>query len=98
MKKQSPLGLVLEGSSSRSSILRLPHLASELGPIKSSAVRLARRFSNLVQGGFAVAGYDELESARLIWVRVPDGAVTRIVDEIGTSGLAFKHLSIVLCE
>jgi hypothetical protein len=98
MKKQLPLGLVLEGSSSRSAILRLPNIAEEIGPIKCGAMRLARRFCNLLQGGYAVADYEELQSAQVILLRVPDAAVPRIVDELCASELVLSRLSFVLCE
>ena len=98
MKKQLLLGLVLEGSSTRSAVLRLPKLSHELGPVKSSSVRVARRFSNLVQGGYAVEDYQELEGARLILMHLPDGAVRRVVDEICASDLLVKRLCFVLCE
>ena len=98
MKKQLPLGLLLEGSSSRSAVLRLPNLARAIGPIKCSALRLARRFSNLIRGGYAVAEYEELQNARLILLRVPDSEVTRIVSELCASDLPLKRLCFVLCE
>ena len=98
MRKQLPLGLVLEGSSSRSAVLRLPGLARELGPIKSSAMRLARRFSNLMQGGYPVAGYEELQPARLVLIHVPDSSVSRVVDELCASDLSLKRICFVLCE
>jgi hypothetical protein len=98
MKKQLPLGLVLEGSSTHSAILRLPKLAEELGPVKSSAIRIARRFSNLIQGGYAVAEYEELQNVRLILMRVPDASVNRIVRELCASELLMRRLSFVLCE
>lgn len=98
MKKQPPLGLVLEGSSTHSAILRLPRLADELGPVKSSAMRIARRFSNLIQGGYAVAEYEELQAARLILLRIPDAAVSRVVRELCSSELLLDRLCFVLCE
>jgi hypothetical protein len=98
MKKQLPLALVLEGSSSRSAILRLPNIAEEVGPIKCSAMRLARRFCNLLQGGYAVADYEELQSAQVVLLRIPDAAVPRIVDELCSSELVLDRLSFVLCE
>lgn len=98
MRKPLPLGLVLEGSSSRSAMLRLPALARDLGPIKSSALRLARRFSNLMQGGYPVAGYEELQTARLIFIRVPDSSVSHVVEELCASDLMLKRLCFVLCE
>src|ERR1700751_1057410 len=96
--KQSALGLVLGGSSSRSAILRLPNLADELGPIKSHAMRLARRFSNLIKGGYAVPEYQKLQTASLILLRIPDSAVSRIVNELCSSELVLHRLSFVLCE
>lgn len=98
MKKQLPLGLVLEGSSTYSAVLRLPKLAEELGPIKSSAMRIARRFSNLIQGGYAVDEYEELQNVRLILLRVPDTAVNRIVNELCSSELLMNRLCFTLCE
>ena len=98
MRKQLPLGLVLEGSSSRSAILRLPRLADELGPIKSSSTRLARRFSNLVKGGNPVAGYEELQDAVVVLIRVPDSAAQRVIDELCSSGLVLTRMSFVLCD
>jgi hypothetical protein len=98
MKKQLPLGLVLEGSSSRSAILRLPNIADDLGPIKCSSMRLARRFSNLMQGGYAVADYEELQNAQAILLRVPDAAVGRIVEQLCASELVLDRLSVVLCD
>ena len=98
MKKQVQLGLVVEGNSASSAVLRLPKLNEELGPIKSAAFRVARRLSNMLRAGYAVADYEELQAARLVLLRVPDSAVPRIVEELCSSELVFKDLSFVLCE
>ncbi len=98
MKKQVQLGLVVEGNSATSSVLQLPKLNEELGPIKSAAFRVARRLSNMLRAGYAVADYEELQAARLILLRVPDSVVPRIVSELCASELVFKGLSFVLCE
>ena len=98
MKKQLPFGLVLEGSSTRSAVLRLPRLAEELGPIKSGHVGIARRFSNLIQGGYPVSEYEELQNTRVILLHIPDEAVNRIVDELCRSELIMNRISFVLCE
>jgi len=98
MKKQFPVGLVVEGNSTGSAVLRLPKIAEELGPVKSAAMRVARRLSNLMRAGYAVEDYEELQAARLILLRMPDSSVPRVVDELCTSELAFKDLSFVLCE
>lgn len=98
MKKQVQLGLVVEGNSATSSILRLPRLSEELGPVKSAAFRVARRLSNMLRAGYAVAEYEQLQPARLVLLRVPEAAVPRIVEELCSSELLFKDISFVLCE
>lgn len=98
MKKQVQLGLVVEGKAVTSAILRLPKIPEELGPVKSATLRVARRLSNMLHAGYAVAEYEELQAARLILLRVPDCAVSRIVDELCTSDLDFRDLAFVLCE
>ncbi len=98
MKKRLPLGLVVEGSSKASAILRLPTVGAELGPVKSAAIRVARRLSNFLKAGYAVAEYEELQAARLILLHVPDSAVPRLVEELCQTELVFKDMSFVLCE
>lgn len=98
MKKRLQAGLIVEGNSTNSTVLRLPKIHEELGPIKSRALRVARRLSNLLKAGYPVADYEGLQAARLVLVRVPDSAVPRIVDELCQSELIFRDLSFVLCE
>jgi predicted short-subunit dehydrogenase-like oxidoreductase (DUF2520 family) len=98
MKKQSPVGLIIEGNATNSAILRLPGVAEEIGPIKSTALRVARRVSNMLRAGYAVADYEQLEATRLILVRAPDGALPRIIDELLAADLDFRSLCFVLCE
>lgn len=98
MRKQLPLGLVLEGNSTSSMVLRLPTVGAELGPVKSAVIRVARRSSNFLKAGYPVAKYEELQAAGLIFVRAPDAAVPRLVEELCQAKLIFKDLSFVLCE
>ncbi len=98
MKKRLPLGLVAEGNSTSSAILRLPTVGAELGPVKSVAVRVARRLSNFLKAGYAIATYEELQVARLILLRAPDIAVPRLIEELCGAELMFKDMSFVLCE
>ncbi|MFL6354307.1 MAG: DUF2520 domain-containing protein [Bryobacteraceae bacterium] len=98
MKKPLQAGLIVEGNSTNSTLLRLPNIAEDLGPIKSRGLRVARRLSNLLKAGYPVANYKGLQGAQLILVRVPDSVVPRIVDELCQSDLVFRNLSFVLCE
>jgi hypothetical protein len=98
MKRPLQAGLIVEGSSTTSTVLRLPKIPEELGPIKSRNLQVARRLSNLLKAGYPVANYEALQAARLILLRAPDCVVPRIVDELCQSELVFKDLSFVLCE
>src|SRR3954467_8567466 len=98
MKKQLQLGLVVEGNSTESTVLHLPKLVEQLGPVKSTVLRVARRVSNMLRAGYAVADYEELQAASLVLIRAPDAAVPRIVDELRSAELVLKDLSFVLCE
>lgn len=98
MKKQPLVGLVVEGNTTHSSVLRLSSMPAELGPVKAAAPRLASRACRLLHGGFPVENYEELQAARLILIHVPDAAAARIISEISNADLAFKNLNFVLCE
>ena len=98
MKNQRPLGLLIEGNATSSLVLRLSSIPEDLGPIKAGALRVARRLSNFLGAGYPVATFEELESAKLILMRVPDPVLPRIVDELCASGLPLKNVSFVLCE
>ncbi len=98
MRKQSQLGLVVEGSSTSSSVLRLPKLAEELGPVKSASMRVARRLSNMLRAGYAVDDFEDLQAANLILMYLPDSAVPQMVEGLCASELVLKDLSFVLCE
>jgi predicted short-subunit dehydrogenase-like oxidoreductase (DUF2520 family) len=96
--RQAPLGLVVEGSSVESFTLRLPSIVAGLGPVKSATPRVARRVANRLRAGFPIDSYEELQSAKLILLYVPDTSVTRVVDEICQAELVHRGLSFLLCE
>jgi len=98
MKNQRSLGLVVEGNATSSLLLRLPGIVEHLGPVKAGALRVARRLSNFLRAGYAVSSYKDLQPARLIFLRVPDAILPRIVDELCASELTVKDTSFVLCE
>ena len=98
MKTLRQAGLIVEGNSTRSVILRLPGIAAEIGPIKAATTRVARRVSNFFHAGDVVENYEELENCDLVLMRVPDESVTRIVREISASKLDASRISFALCE
>jgi hypothetical protein len=98
MKKQLPVGLLVEGNSTNSVILRLPSLAEELGPVKSKTLRVGRRLANFLGAGNAVTNYEQLQETRLILIRAPDADAPRIIQELCASELEMESLSFALCE
>lgn len=98
MKTLRQVGLIVEGNSTRSLILRLPGLADEIGPIKATTARVARRVSNFLRAGEAVAGYEELDGCEVILMRIPDASVGRVVGEICRSELPLAGACFGLCE
>lgn len=96
--RPSRLGLVAEGNTTQSSILRLDKLAEDLGPVKSTAMSTARRLTNALQGGYPVNDFRDLAGAELVLIRVPDAALPRIISEILKSGLVLNDLPFLLCE
>jgi predicted short-subunit dehydrogenase-like oxidoreductase (DUF2520 family) len=98
MKVPQKLGLIVEGNSTRSVILRYPGLAENIGPIKASAPSVAHRVSKFIRAGIAVDTYEEFENCDLILIHVPDESVARVVSELAASNLNMTDVSFVLCE
>lgn len=96
--KKLQAGLVIEGNSTSSTLLRLAGVTAELGPIKSSGLQVARRVSNFLKAGYAVTSYGGLEGARMVLIRVPDWSIERVVAEICDTELKWSDHSFVLCE
>jgi len=98
MNQQLQLGVIIEGNSTHSEILRLPSVGQELGPVKSSSIRVARRHSNQIRAGYPVPDYRELHAANLILMKLADSSVERVVEEICASDLPLKGMGFALCE
>jgi predicted short-subunit dehydrogenase-like oxidoreductase (DUF2520 family) len=98
MKKQLPLGLVVEGNVTSSAVLRLPGMAQQLGPIKSTGLQVARRISNFLRAGYAVSEYTELQRADIVLLKLPDSSVARVVRDLCNAEMVFDNVSFVLCE
>ena len=65
------LGLVVEGNTTQSAVLRLDKLPEELGPVKSTVLSTARRLTNTLRGGYPVADYDShscFAKAGIAWI------------------------------
>jgi hypothetical protein len=96
--KRLELGLIVEGNSTSSAILRLPSVGAQLGPVKAGSLQVARRVSNFLRSGYGINTYEELAGSSIILIRVPDGAVARVVTELCESDLDLSQYGFVLCE
>jgi predicted short-subunit dehydrogenase-like oxidoreductase (DUF2520 family) len=96
--KRLELGLIVEGNSTSSAILRLSSVCSQLGPVKAGSLQVARRVSNFLRSGYGVNTYDELAGSRIILIRVPDASVPKVVAELCESELDLSQFGFVLCE
>jgi predicted short-subunit dehydrogenase-like oxidoreductase (DUF2520 family) len=98
MKTPQHLGLIVEGNSTKSVILRHSGLAEHIGPVKASALSVAHRVSNFIRAGTAVRDYEDFAGCDLVLIRVPDGSVPRLVGEIAASKLNVHGICFLLCE
>jgi predicted short-subunit dehydrogenase-like oxidoreductase (DUF2520 family) len=98
MKTPRQVGLIVEGNTTKSAVLRFPGLAEHLGPVKSSAFSVAQRVSNFIRSGIAIATHEEFEECDLILIRVPDSRVGQIALDVCASQLNVEGISFVLCE
>lgn len=98
MKVPQKLGLIVEGNSTKSIILRYPGLAENIGPIKASAPSVAHRVSKFIRAGTAIDTYEEFENCDLVLIHVPDESAPRIVWELMASKLNMTGVTFLLCE
>jgi predicted short-subunit dehydrogenase-like oxidoreductase (DUF2520 family) len=98
MKKPPPVALVCAGNLTDSALTRFRGLAARLGPVKSTSLRLASRFANILRAGHAVADYDLFRECPLLLVAVPDEVAATTIRELSHAGLDWTHESVVLCS
>ena len=98
MKKPPPVALLCAGNLTDSAITRFRGLGVRLGPVKSSSLRLASRFANILRAGYPVAGYDTFRECPLLLVAVPDALVSSAVRDVLRADLDWTRVSVILCS
>lgn len=98
MRKQRPLALVGGGTASRYAVVRLPAIASQIGPVKASSFRLASRIANSIRCGYPVRHYSDLKDSPMILLCLPDRAVEKVVSELAASPFDVQGKTVVLCS
>jgi len=98
MKKLPPVALLCAGNLTDSSITRFRGLAARLGPVKSSSLRLASRFANILRAGYPVADYEAFRECPLVLVAVPDALAADAIRDLAGAGLDWPAVSVGLCS
>lgn len=98
MNKRAPLGLIIEGNAVDSRLLRLPRLGEDLGPVRSSTTRVARRVCTLLRGGYPVPDYSEFGNVALTLIHVEDALVPGVVEDLCAAGFPMRKSIFALCE
>src|ERR1700730_10677150 len=98
MKKPPPVALLCAGNLTDSASTRFRGLAASLGPVKSSSLRLASRFANILRAGHAVADYETFRECPILLVAVPDAAAADTIRDLSCADLDWTRASVVLCS
>jgi hypothetical protein len=98
MKKARSVGLVGSGEATRFFFSKVPALAHQLGPVKSSSIRIASRIVNGLRAGQAVSEATALSLCKLVLLCVADKNVGATVDELAEAGMDWNGRHIVLCD
>jgi len=99
MKPRNFVGLVAAGGVNQSFVARAPELLALLGPVMGSSLRVARRITNGLRAGSAVADYAALRECDVLWVCVPEksldhwsGELVKAVELRGKTVVLFDML------
>ncbi len=97
MQTQKPVALLAAGRFSSSFLMRMPRLAERIGPVGSTSLRLASRFSNLLNAGHPVAGMTAIADCQTILIScpMPEYFVKRILEERSAD---WKGKALLLCD
>lgn len=82
MRKTKPSGVVASGRLSESTLVRLPVLTDNLGPVAACSKRLASRYANVLRRGWAVADWAELAMAKIIYIQAPEAELPSTVEAL----------------
>jgi hypothetical protein len=88
-------GLISAGGASHSLIARLPPVLREIGLVKATTFRVARRIANSLRAGDPVEHYSDLHDHEPIWVAVPETALDAVMRDLSAERIEGKM--IIVC-
>lgn len=95
MPNQKSVALLAAGRISSSFLLSLPNVVERLGPIVSTSLRLASRYSNLLKAGRPVDDLAEVDACELILISAANPEV--FVERMLASQVKWKGKVLLLC-
>lgn len=98
MRQMRSVALVGMGKIAASCAGRLPRLATHLGPVQASSLRVASRMVNLLRAGYPVIDAEAFADSRMILVCVPDAAVDRWVSELDSARIDWRNRIVILAD
>ena len=97
MKSPKTAGLVGAGGVNQSFLARMPGFLEQLGPVKSSSLKVSRRIANGLRAGVGVEAYGALELCKLIWICVPEDLLDSVASQLASS-LPLTGKTVILCD
>ncbi len=98
MRRTKPSGLVISGQLAETTLLRLPALTEDLGPVAASSKRLASRYANTLRRGWAAANWGELSASRIIYLQVPAAELSSTLEALMSSVHSWHRRVAVLLD
>lgn len=98
MRKPPQVALLCAGNLKDSAVTRFRGLAARLGPVKSSSLRLASRFANILRAGHPVSDYGAFRDCPVLLIAAPDARAVEAIRDLSDAGLDWSGKSVVLCS
>ena len=98
MAKAPRTALIGVGPVSQSWVAKLPGLRQNLGPVRSSSLRIASRLVNSIKAGTPTDSFDAISKAELLLIAVPDAHFDQWLEQLLNCGADWSGTSIVVCS
>ena len=98
MAKAPRTALIGVGPVSQSWVAKMPGLRQNLGPVRSSSLRIASRLVNSIKAGTPTDSFDAISKAELVLIAVPDAQFHKWLEQLLNCGADWSSTSIVICS
>ena len=92
------IGLIAAGAASQSFLARVPAVRERLGPVYSSALRVASRIVNGLRVGFPVQDPSAFSRCAMVLTVVPDDMLDSMIKNTAAAKVRWQRKTVVLCD